>query len=129
MRQVRIDIESHAVQRHPLLHADTDGSDLVLVAFALFGPAHPNANTVFAPLGAYIEGGERAYGQFFERGDKPAHVRATALEIKHDISDALAWPVISHLPPAATLVDRETRLDYVGQVCAGARRVEWRVLQ
>src|SRR5262249_13606564 len=40
MREVRIDVERHTVQGHPLLHADTNSSNLVLVTFALFGSAH-----------------------------------------------------------------------------------------
>ena len=56
MRQVRIDIERHAVQRHPLFHADADGGDLVLVAFAFVRPAHPDADAVLAPLAAHVEG-------------------------------------------------------------------------
>src|SRR3974390_91266 len=75
MRKVGIDIERHAMQRHPLLHADTNGGDLVLMSLAFVGPAYPDADAIFAPLAAYIESGERADNPFFQRGHEAAHVR------------------------------------------------------
>ena len=51
------------------------------------------------------------------------------LEIEHDVSDALAGPVIRELASTAAFVDREAGLDHVAGVCAGAGSVERRVLQ
>ena len=78
MRQVRLDVERDAVQRHPLAHADADGGDLVLVAVALVRPAHPDADAVVAPLAAHVEGRKRADDPFLQRGDEGAHVAACA---------------------------------------------------
>ena len=129
MRQVRIDIERDAVQRHPLLHADADGGDLVLAAVALVGPAHPDADAVLAPFAAHVEGGERADDPFLQRGDETAHVRAAPLEIEHHVGDPLAGPVIGQLAAAPAVVDRKARLDHVAGFGAGAGGVERRVLQ
>src|ERR1700760_2331297 len=74
MRQLRLYVQRDAVQRHPLLHADADGRDLVLVALAPLGAAYPDADPVLAPLAAHIEAGECADDPFLERGDKAAHV-------------------------------------------------------
>src|SRR5262245_19308857 len=113
MRQVRVDVERNAVQRHPLLHADTDSGNLVLAPFTLFGPPNPDPNSVVAPLAAHIECGKRADAPLLERGNEPADVLGASFEIEHYVSDALARPVIGHLPPAAGLVEREPGVDDV----------------
>ena len=129
MRQIRIHIQRHAVQRHPLLHANANGGDLVLVPAALFVPAHPNANAILAPFGAHVEGGEGTYDPFLERGDETADIRTAPPEIEHHVSDPLARPMIRQLAPAPAGMDRKTRLDCVGRICTGAGGVERRVLQ
>ena len=111
MRQVRLDVERKAVQRHPALDADADGGDLVLVSLALVRPPHPHADAVVAPLAAHVESGERADDPFLDGGDEAAHVRRAALEIEHDIADPLAGTVIGELAAAARRVDRKSRLD------------------
>ena len=68
---------------------------------ALVRAPHPDADAVVAPLAAHLEGRERADDPFLERGDEAAHVRAAALEVEHDIGDALAGTVIGELPAAA----------------------------
>ena len=70
MRQVRLDVQRDAVQRHPLAHADADGGDLVLVAVALVGPPHPDADAVVAPLAAHIECRKRADDPFLQGRDE-----------------------------------------------------------
>src|SRR5262249_7935316 len=96
---------------------------------ALFGSAHPNAYAILASLATHIESGKAAYDPFFQRGDKPADVQTTVLEIKHHISDPLAGSVVSHLSAATALVHGETGLDHVCRGWAGAGCVERRVLQ
>src|SRR5580692_11503424 len=111
MRQLRLDVERKTVQRHPALDANADCRDLVLVSLALVRPPHPHADAVAAALAAHVESGERADDPFLDGGDEAAHVRRTALEIEHDITDALAGAVIGELAAAARDVNRETRLD------------------
>ena len=71
---------------------------------------------------------ERVDQPAFERGDEGAHVGAAALEVEHDVSDALARPVIGELAAAPGAIDGKARLDEVGRLGAGPRRVERRVL-
>ena len=90
-----------AVQRHPALHADADRRDLVLVAGALVGPPHPDADAIVAPLAVDAERRERADDPFLQRHDEAPHVGTAPLEIEHHIGDALAGPVIGELAAAA----------------------------
>ena len=62
-------------------------------------------------------------------GDEAAHIRRAALEIEHDIADALARPVIGELAAAAGHVDRKARVDQFGRLCRGAGGVKGRVLE
>ena len=94
----------------------------------LSGRAHPHPDAIFAPLAAHVEGGERADDPFLDRGDEAAHVRRAALEIEHDIADALAGTVIGELPAAAGGVHGKARLDQLLRPGGGAGRVEGRVL-
>ena len=74
MRKLGRDIDGDAVQRHPALHADADGRDLVFVADALLGPAHPDADALLAPLALDAERRQRADDPFLERDHEAAHV-------------------------------------------------------
>ncbi len=129
MREVRLHIERHAVQRDPLRHADADGGDLVLEAFAFVRPAHPDADAVLAPLAAHVEGGQRPDDPFLQRGDEAAHVRPAPLEVEHHIGHALARPVIGHLAAAAALEHRKARFDQLAGLGAGAGGIKGRVFE
>jgi hypothetical protein len=129
MRQVRLDVQRDAVQRHPLAHANTDGGDLVLVAVAFVGTPHPDADAVVAPLAAHIECSKRLDDPLLQGADEHAHVRLSPVEVEHHISHALAGPVIGELSAAADLVYREPRLDQVFRPGAGAGGVERGMLQ
>ena len=63
------------------------------------------------------------------RGDEAAHVRRAALEIEHDVADALARTVIGELAAAAGDVDRKARLDQLLRPRRGAGGVKRRVLE
>src|SRR5450631_2871802 len=128
MRKLRLDVERKSVQRHPALDADPDGGDLVLVSIALVRPPHPHADAVVAPLAVYIESGKRADDPFLDGGDESAHVRRTALEIEHDIADALAGAVIGELAAAARGMDGKSRLDQLLRPRRRAGGVERRML-
>src|SRR5215475_11061406 len=129
MREVRSHVDCNAVQRHPLLHADTESGDLVFETIALFGPAHPYTNSILAALGVHVEGGQGSYDPFFQRGNEAPYVWAATPKIDHDIGHALSWSVIGKLASAAAFVDGKTRVDQVGMARAGAGGVERRVLQ
>ena len=129
VREVRVHVDRNAVQRHPLFHADTDGGNFVFVSFAFLRPPHPDANSIFAPLGTHAGGSQSPYDPFFQRGDEMPHVRPATSQIDHDIGHALSWPVICELTSTAALVDGEASVDHVGWVRAGAGGVEGRVLQ
>ena len=77
----------------------------------LVGAPHPDADAIVAALAAHAEGGQRADHPFLDRGDEAADVRRPALQIEHDIADALARTVIGELAAAAGDVDRKARLD------------------
>src|SRR4029450_14106932 len=129
MRKVRVDVERDAVQRHPLLHANSDSGNLVFAPFALFGSPYPDPNAVVPSLAVYIECGKRADDPFLQGGNEPPDVRGAPFEIEHHVGDALAGPVIGHLPPASGLVERETGVDDVARICTRARWVEGRVVR
>src|SRR5581483_12051251 len=114
----------HSVQRHPLLHADTDGGNLVLATLALVGPAHPHADAITTALADHFEDRKRANDPFFEGGNEAAYVGTAALEIHHHIGNALARPMIGHLPAAAACMDGKPRIDDVGGIGACAGRIE-----
>src|SRR5277367_6812298 len=116
MRKLGLDVERKAVQRYPVPHPNADGGDLVLelvapIACTFVRPRHPDADPVVAALAAHVEGRERANEPFLDRGDEAAQVGRPALEIEHDIADALAGPMIGELAAAAGHVDRKARLD------------------
>src|SRR4029078_13200315 len=82
MRQLRLDIDRDAVERHPTPQAHADRSDLVLKACALVGPLDPDPDTILAPFAAHVEGGEGADDPFLQTGDIGAHVRPSPLQIE-----------------------------------------------
>ena len=129
MRQIGRDIERKAVQRHPALDADADGGDLVLGVFAFLGAPHPHADAIVAALAAHAERGQRADDPFLDRGDEAAHVRRAALEIEHDIADALAGTVIGELAAAAGDVHRKARLDQLLRPRRGAGGIKRRMFE
>src|SRR5262249_61890011 len=108
-------------------HGDTEGGDLVFEAVSLFGPSHPDADSIFAPLGADTEGSQGLYDPFFQCGDETPYVWAATSQIDHDICYALSRPVIGELASATAFVDGKTSVDNVGVVRAGAGGVERRV--
>ena len=124
MREIAVDVERHAVERNPALDPDADRRDLVLASDAFVRPLHPDADSILAPLAGYAERRERADDPFFERGDEPAHIRAAALEVEHDIDHPLAGAVIGELAAAPGRMDGKARLDQLLGLGAGAGGVE-----
>src|SRR5437764_106559 len=124
MREVAVDVERDPVQADPAPHTDADGGDLVLAAFALVVPPHPDPDAVPAPLARNAERRQRADDPVLERSNEPAHVRSAALEIKHHIGNALAGPMIGELTAAAGRMDRETGLDQFLGTGAGAGGIQ-----
>ena len=128
MQEVGFDVDGDAMQRHPLLHADAERGDLVLVAFAFVRALHPDTDAILAPLAAHVESGQGADDPSFQSGDEAAQVRPAPPEINHHIADALAGAMIGHLAAAAALVNREAGVQDVGEVGAGAGGIKRRVL-
>src|SRR5262249_59300336 len=85
-----------------------------------------DADALVAPLARDAECRECADDPFLEARDVAAHVRRAALQVEHDVSDTLPWPVIRELAAAPAGENRKARLDQVGGTGAGPRRVEWR---
>src|SRR5690242_21592153 len=98
MREVGIDIESDAVEAHPMAHAHADGGDLALAAAEL---GDPDADPAGPPLAVDVEERQRADEPFLEPLDIAPEVGAAALQVEHDVADALARPVIGVLPAPA----------------------------
>src|SRR5665213_605460 len=127
MAEIGIEVERDAVIAHPMANPDADRADLALVAAAL---GDPDADAPRPPLAGEVEGGERPDQPLLERPDIAVQIEAAALQIEHDIADALARSVIGELPAAAGLEHRkEVGRDEILGPRAGARRVERRVFQ
>ena len=73
--------------------------------------------------------GERADDPFLDRSNEAAHVGRAALEIEHDIADALAGTVIGELPAAAGRIHGKARVEELVRPGGGAGCVEGRVLE
>src|SRR6516162_9332938 len=84
--EIAADIDRDAMKRDPVFDSHPDGGDLVLAARPFFRPANPNPDAARAPLPGDPELGKREDDPFFEASDEPAHVRASAPEIEHNIS-------------------------------------------
>ena len=78
VREIGVDIERHAVERDPLLHANANRGDLVLVAAPFSGRATQTPMRSSRRLAAHIESRECSYDPFLERDDKAADVGAAA---------------------------------------------------
>src|SRR6185437_5372589 len=127
MREVGIDIESDAVEGHPMAHAHADGSDLALAAVRL---GDPDADPAGPALALDVEERERADEPLLEPLDIAPEVGAVTLQVEHDVADALAGSMIGVLPTPAGAIDRkEPGIDQVRRLGARARRVERRVLE
>src|SRR5215470_20176195 len=104
MREVAVDVDCDAMQRHPALDPDADRRDLVLAP--QLRAAHPDADAVVAPLAGHGEGGEGTDDPFFQRGDEAADVGTAAAQVEHHIGDALARAVIGEATAASSLMHR-----------------------
>ena len=118
MRQVRLDVDRNAVERHPAPDADADGGDLVLGHLAAWSARlvrprtqTPTRSSRRSP--STLKVGERGDEPGLESGDEGAHVRPAALEVEHDIGDALAGAVIGELAAAAGLEHGKARVHKV----------------
>src|SRR5262249_15228234 len=98
--------------------------------FAAAGSRHPNADAAIAPLAAHVETGEGADDPFLEIMDEAAQIGPAPLQVEHDVSHPLAWPVIGVLAASPARMNREpVGLQQVRGRGARPRRVERRVLQ
>src|SRR4249920_615177 len=92
MREVRIDVEADAMKAHPVAETDADARDLG------FSDKHSDLSLV--ALAFDIEPSERGDEPVFKRVHESAHVAAAAPKVEHDISDALARPMIGEAAAA-----------------------------
>jgi len=104
MRQVRRDVQCHAMPAHPAADADADGADLGLGPRR--GVGHPDADATFPAFAAHVEPVERADQPFLQAVHEAPHVarrhRAVrARQIEHHIGDPLAGTMIGPLPAAS----------------------------
>src|SRR5581483_12218491 len=105
------------------------GRDLVLEAVALVRSRHPDADPFVAPAALHIEDAERADDPFLDGGDEAPHIRGAALEVEHDVADALARPVIGELTAAPGVVNRKSGVGQVFGPCRRAGGIEGWVLK
>ena len=54
VREIRLDVDGNAVERHPAPEPHADRSNLVLEVYALVRPPDPDADTVLATLAATL---------------------------------------------------------------------------
>src|SRR5690606_16554146 len=133
MAEFRLHIDGDAVETYPFAESDADGSNLVFHRAAigerwLLRPRYPDADASDAPFAPYIERAERSDDPLFQRRDERAHIFATALQVEHHVSHALAGPVISVFAAATRIVNgKARRVDQVCRVGAGSRRIKRRV--
>src|SRR6185312_1267999 len=127
MREIGIDIEGDAMEGHPTAHAHADSRDLALAAVRLGDPdADPSGST----LTLDVEEREGADEPFLEPLDIAPEVGAAALQVQHDVADALPGSMIGILPaPARAVHWEEPGVHQVGRLGAGAGGVERRVLE
>ena len=121
-RQVGLDIDGDAVERHPAPQPHADGGDLVLETLALVRPSHPDADAILAPLAAHVEGCERPDDPFLQTRHIGPHVRPPALQVEHHIGHPLAGAVIGDLPAAPGGKHRKAGIEQVGRPCRWCRR-------
>ena len=126
MRQVGLDIDRDAVERHPAPQPHADGGDLVLTVRALVRPAHPDADPVLAPFAAHVEGRQCPDDPLLEAGHIGAHVGPPPLQVEHHIGHPLAGAVIGELAATPGGKDRKAGVQQVGGLAAGAGGVERR---
>src|SRR5215475_15827128 len=82
VREIAVDIERDAVQRHPAFDPDADGRDLVFVGATLLRTPYPDADAVLAPLAHDTDVSQCADDPFLQGGDEAARVRSALLEIE-----------------------------------------------
>src|SRR5215831_5635656 len=97
MRQVRIDIETDAMERDPMAEPDSDRCDLVLTP--VFS-RNPDSDPSGAPLALGSEVRKRADQPLLEIVDVSPRIRLSLLQVQHHVTDALARPMIGVLAPA-----------------------------
>jgi len=126
MRQIRRQVHRKPVHRDPAADADTDGSDLRLIAIGAVGP---DAHTPFGAPRFDTEVGQRIDDPAFDGMNKSAHIARTFAKIEHEVADPLPGAVVG-VPSAAPGLDHlETGIEQFCGGGAGARRVDRRMLQ
>ena len=85
---------------NPPFQPDADGSDLVLL-LSPFGPGHPDADAILAPLALHTNAGQRTDDPFFQSRHIAPHVGRAPVEIEHQVGHPLPGPVIGELSAAA----------------------------
>src|SRR6516164_8504707 len=127
MVELGIDVERDTMIGHPAPHAHADRGDLFLLAAAL---PHPDTAPAGAPLAADAKMRECADHPLLEPVHMAAHIAIAAVEIEHDIGNALPGSVIGVAAAAAGPVHRqESRVEQVFLARAGPGGVERRVLE
>src|SRR5579863_3496714 len=134
MRKIGRDIERDAMEGDPASDADAERGDLVLrrrpiKPGGLIRPRDPDADAILARLARHAEKTKRVDQPGFESADKGAHIRPSALQIKHHISDALAGPMIGELAAAPRAENRKARVDEIALLRARAGGVERRMFE
>ena len=127
--EVRRDIEGDAVERNPAAHADADRGDLVFGRGAvdprrLVRPRDPDADAGLARFADHRPCLKRVDQPALERADEGAQIGATALEIEHNVSDALSRPMIGELSAAPGAKNGKSRVEKVTFLRARACGVE-----
>ena len=134
MREVRRDIERDAVEGNPAPDPDPDRRDLVLGTLAarstrLVWPRDPNPDAIAAPLALDTESRQGRDDPRLQSANESAKIGAPAIEIEHDIGDALARSMIGELAATAAFMHRKTRLQEVSRPRRCPRRIERRMFE
>src|SRR5271169_2509287 len=120
--------------RDPAPQTNAQSGDLVLGRGAarpgrLVWPPDPNADAIFARFGADAQKSKRVDQPSLQSADEGANIGASALQIEHDVSDALPRPVIRELTAAAGPEDGKAGVEKIALLGARARGIEGRVFE
>ncbi len=92
--------------------------------------ADPDADAAVGAMRLHAKLAQGGDDPAFERVDQPAHVAAPAIEVQHEVADALAGAVIGVAAAAARIVNREARrVEQLCRIGAGASGEERRMLE
>src|SRR6476620_3935048 len=123
VRQIRLDVDGDAVERHPAPQPHADGGDLVFKAWSLVAPIYPDADAILAPFALHVESRQRPNNPFLKASHISPHVGPPPPQVEHYVGHPLAGAVIGELPTAPGGKHRKAGIEQVSEFAAGSGSV------